>query len=90
MVSSQTIRNSHMNLVDLVEMAAEDGTEGTIQRFKTEKELSAYTMSTERFFPRDHAEEGGLLEKLLRHILNPRDSRPGMKASRKHAKGRRK
>ena len=42
-----------------------------VQVFKTEHELSAYTTSTGKFFPKENAYAGGLLRDLLWHILQP-------------------
>lgn len=41
--------------------------------FESERDLSQYTISTGKFFPRENAYAGGLLRYLLRHILHPRD-----------------
>jgi hypothetical protein len=40
--------------------------------FVSEMQLSEYTKSTGKFFPRDNAYAGGLLRYLLRHIMDPR------------------
>lgn len=61
----QAIRYTYVNLVDLTE-----GRE--VEKFASEVALSGYTISTGRFFPREHADAGGLLKKLFRHIDNPR------------------
>lgn len=60
----QAVRRTHVNLVDLT-------TDEDVQVFDTERELSDYTMATENFFPRKNAHAGGLLRRLLRHIINP-------------------
>ena len=44
-----------------------------VQVFESERDLSKYTISTGKFFPRENAHAGGLLRYLLRHILRPRD-----------------
>jgi len=41
--------------------------------FNTEKDLSEYTQQTEKFFPKEDAEDAGVLRRLRRHILVPRD-----------------
>jgi hypothetical protein len=69
-ISSQIVLKKHVNLVDLVGGFSED-----IQIFKSEKELSRYTMETEKFFPKESAADGGVLRALRRHILAPRESR---------------
>lgn len=66
---SQIIQGLHINLVDLVD-ARNDPTK-KIEHFATEFELSKYTLSTKKIFPRNHVDAGSLLEYLLRHIFNP-------------------
>ena len=75
--SSQAVSRKHVNLVDLVQ-----GSRENIQIFKSEKELSDYTMMTEKFFPKENAVDGGVLRALRRHILDPRECRPRETRSR--------
>ncbi|KAH9173555.1 hypothetical protein EDB89DRAFT_704049 [Lactarius sanguifluus] len=77
----QAVRRKHVNLVDLVRGSKEE-----VQIFKTEKELSEYTMETEKFFPKEDAQDGGVLRALRRHILAPRQ---GTNSSRKNKGPRR-
>ncbi|KAF8470435.1 hypothetical protein DFH94DRAFT_771213 [Russula ochroleuca] len=67
----------HVNLVDLVE-----GTRENIQIFGSEKELSEYTRTTGKFFPKENAADGGVLRALRRHILAPQDSHSTGRISR--------
>ncbi|KAH9066262.1 hypothetical protein EDB87DRAFT_1590010 [Lactarius vividus] len=62
------VLKKHVNLVDLVH-----GPKKKPQIFKTEKELSKYTIETEKFFPKEEAKDGGVLRALRRHILAPRE-----------------
>ncbi|KAF5318803.1 hypothetical protein D9619_011059 [Psilocybe cf. subviscida] len=64
----ELVTNTHVNLVDLVHVHA---TEGTVEKFSDVYKLSAYTIQTKKYFPRDNAHAGNLLKFLLRHILNP-------------------
>ncbi|KAG1882486.1 hypothetical protein F4604DRAFT_1879511 [Suillus subluteus] len=57
----EAVKATHVNIVDLV--------------FVSEVDLSEYTISTGKFFPRDNAYAGGLLRYLLRRIINPRQER---------------
>ena len=67
----QAVRNTHVNLVDLVDLV---GTQETAQTFPTEVALSEYTRSTENYFPKENAYAGNLLRFLLRRILHPKYS----------------
>src|SRR6266511_1876009 len=53
----QAVRNTHVNLVDLVDLV---GTQETAQTFPTEVALSEYTRSTENYFPKENAYAGNL------------------------------
>jgi hypothetical protein len=70
--SSQAVSTKHVNLVDLVQ-----GSRENISIFESEKGLSEYTKETKKFFPKESAADGGVLRALRRHILVPRESRPG-------------
>ena len=62
-----------MNLVDLV-----DGFENPdrpITKFSSVKQLSEYTISTGKYFPRGNVHAGDLLKYLLRQILCPPSER---------------
>ncbi|KAL1863185.1 hypothetical protein Plec18170_000015 [Paecilomyces lecythidis] len=56
----------YVNLVDLLDSRA-DGT--VVKKFKTLKELRAYTGKTGRYFPRNKAKEEGFIKVLLKHIV---------------------
>ncbi|KAI0040137.1 hypothetical protein FA95DRAFT_1566638 [Auriscalpium vulgare] len=60
------VRATHVNIVDLVESKGKT----SVVKFETEAELSAYTRRTSKFFPRHRVRAGGVLELLLRHILD--------------------
>ena len=60
--------NTHVNLVDLL---SHKSTGERIHKFPSEVALSEYTIRTEKYFPRNDANAGSLLERLLRNILNP-------------------
>jgi len=64
----QLVWDTHVNLVDLVD-TARIGT--PIRLFASLEELTAYTVRTGKFFPKNNAYQGGLLKELLREILNP-------------------
>jgi len=68
MAELQAVLSTHVNLVDLVDAPR---TGQPVPVFKSEFELSDYTIDSEKFFPRANAYAGGLLRLLLRHILNP-------------------
>jgi hypothetical protein len=74
--SSQAVSTKHVNLVDLVQ-----GSRENIRIFESEKELSEYTKETGKFFPKEHAADGGVLRALRRHILEPRESRARQSSS---------
>ncbi|KJA16384.1 hypothetical protein HYPSUDRAFT_147812 [Hypholoma sublateritium FD-334 SS-4] len=62
------ILHTHVNLVDLVD-GFNQGVFVTV--FRTVHELSAYTTSTGKIFPRQNIHAGNLLKYLLRHIMHP-------------------
>ncbi|KJA22723.1 hypothetical protein HYPSUDRAFT_138949 [Hypholoma sublateritium FD-334 SS-4] len=64
----KAVQRTHVNLVDLVDAF---GTNRPIKVFRTERQLSEYTIKTGKYFPRDEIEAGDLLKFLLRHIFNP-------------------
>ncbi|KAG6919875.1 hypothetical protein DXG01_015583 [Tephrocybe rancida] len=64
----EAVEATHVNLVDLVDLP---NSEKPIRLFGSEEELSAYTVATRKFFPRNDVEAGSLLQCLLRHILSP-------------------
>lgn len=68
MVVTQAIARTHVNLIDLVDAR---GKEGRVKRFRSQAELSVYTHTTDKFFPKEDAKAGGLLRKLLRQIGVP-------------------
>ncbi|KAF8951641.1 hypothetical protein BDZ97DRAFT_1884932 [Flammula alnicola] len=64
----QTVMNTHVNLVDLVDVF-ESRRQVTI--FRSVEELSEYTKDTGKYFPKENAYAGDLLKYLLRQILDP-------------------
>ena len=63
---------THVNLVDLV------ANSGEVTIFSNVEELSEYSTSTGKIFPREEAHAGELLTYLLRHIFDPsKDARRG-------------
>ncbi|EDR00479.1 uncharacterized protein LACBIDRAFT_313400 [Laccaria bicolor S238N-H82] len=62
------VERTHVNLVDLTDSF----TSGKrVTRFKSEGDLSEYTIEHARYFPRKNVHAGNLLKHLLRHIHNP-------------------
>ena len=82
--SLQLVTNTHVNLVDLVDA----GGTNVVTRFPSEKALSTYTLATKKIFPRENVHAGGLLEALLRHILNPPDEPKQQGLARKNRRKR--
>jgi len=68
----ELVGRTHVNLVDLV---GHGRTGLPVQTFSTVEELSAHTICTEKYFPREHAKAGGVLRYLLRHIIDPSKNR---------------
>lgn len=66
MNTKQKIKETHVNLVDLVERGR---TGKRVRLFSSLEELRAYTISTGKFFPKEDAYAGGVLKFLLREIL---------------------
>ncbi|KEP50472.1 hypothetical protein V565_079550 [Rhizoctonia solani 123E] len=67
------VKAKYVNIVDLVETPYSGE---PVEHFKSEAELSAYTKRTGKYFPRDNANAGNLLQYLLRRIIVPRQSEP--------------
>jgi len=67
----EAVKATHVNIVDLVDINL---TGKPVTVFASEVDLSQYTISTGKFFPRDNAYAGGLLRYLLRRIINPRQT----------------
>ncbi|CAE6411270.1 unnamed protein product [Rhizoctonia solani] len=65
------VKSKYVNIVDLVETPYSGE---PVEHFKSEAELSAYTKRTGKYFPRDNANAGNLLQYLLRRIIVPRQS----------------
>ncbi|KIJ63548.1 hypothetical protein HYDPIDRAFT_168373 [Hydnomerulius pinastri MD-312] len=83
----QVVRGAHVNLVDLVETAR---TGNRVQQFSSLDELATYTVKTKKFFPKENAYQGGLLQELLREIVKTyRGKRRNGRGKRKRRKGRR-
>ncbi|KAG6919876.1 hypothetical protein DXG01_015584 [Tephrocybe rancida] len=68
----EAVKATHVNLVDLVDLP---NSEEPLQLFKSEKELSKYTLGEDKVFPRNHIAAGSLLRHLLRNIMNPGQKR---------------
>ncbi|KAG1835362.1 hypothetical protein DFJ58DRAFT_670416, partial [Suillus subalutaceus] len=68
----EAVKATHVNIVDLVDT---ETTGEPVTVFVSEVDLSKYTISMGKFFPRDNAYAGGLLRYLLRRIINPRQER---------------
>jgi hypothetical protein len=51
----QAIRNTHVNIVDLIEWGRCGGDQGTVQLLKTKQELKEYTMETQKYFHKVHS-----------------------------------
>ncbi|KAG6981481.1 hypothetical protein FocnCong_v008303 [Fusarium oxysporum f. sp. conglutinans] len=68
----QTMRVTHVNLVDLVESPR---TRQPVEHFKTVQDLSQYSVYEVKIFPKEEAYNGGLLALLLREILGARSGR---------------
>jgi len=69
--SREAVRNTYVNLVDLVDLHYSGE---QLRHFNSELELSEYTKKYGKIFPRENAYAGGLLKYLLRHIVNPSSS----------------
>ncbi|KAB5593125.1 hypothetical protein CTheo_3427 [Ceratobasidium theobromae] len=67
----ELVQATHVNIVDLVDTKL---TGDPVIHFNSERELSIYTKSTRKFFPRDNINAGNLLRFLLRHIFCPTDA----------------
>lgn len=63
----QRVRRIHVNLVDLVDAPR---TGKPVMLFPNLKQLREYTISHEKYFPKEDAHAGGLLRFLLRDIVN--------------------
>ena len=63
----QRVRQTHMNLVDLVNTPR---TGASVKVFPNLKKLQDYTIKYEKYFPKEDAYAGGLLRFLLREILH--------------------
>jgi hypothetical protein len=75
----QAVVKKHVNLVDLVH-----GSKVEVRIFKTEKQLSEYTIATGKFFPKESAKDGGVLRALRRQILNPREDTRSSRKNKSH------
>ena len=77
--SIQVVLKKHVNLIDLVHGPKEE-----VRIFKTEKQLSDYTIETEKYFPREEARDGGVLRALRRQIMLPREDRRSSRRNKSH------
>ncbi|KAF7337321.1 Zinc finger, C2H2-like [Mycena sanguinolenta] len=66
-----TLRQVHVNIVDLIDWAKSDSSVQPPKRFDTQEELAKYTCKTRKFFRLEDAEDT-LLEFLLRRVLPER------------------
>ncbi|KAF5318536.1 hypothetical protein D9619_011053 [Psilocybe cf. subviscida] len=84
----ELISRTHVNLVDLVDAAQNNG---RVRVFPTVQDLSDYTKEKGKIFPRHNIHAGDFLQYLLRHIANPsQDDRRGEEGSRgRPGRGRR-
>ncbi|KIK40425.1 hypothetical protein CY34DRAFT_269467 [Suillus luteus UH-Slu-Lm8-n1] len=64
----ERVWDTHVNLVDLVDSAR---TGKPVKLFASLGELTAHTLNSGKFFPKQNAYQGGLLKELLREIINP-------------------
>ncbi|KAG8738747.1 hypothetical protein FRC10_006511 [Ceratobasidium sp. 414] len=71
------VQSTYVNIVDLVDTPV---TQEPVEHFDGERELSEYTKSTGKYFPKENAYAGGLLKFLLRQIDDPGDGRAHSKA----------
>ncbi|KAJ3491589.1 hypothetical protein NLI96_g586 [Meripilus lineatus] len=85
----ELVSNLHINIVDLIEHGR---LLERVRVFPTVVELSEYTRSTGRIFPRDHELAGGVLRYLLRHIVDPSldDNRRRTTAGKRRTRTKRK
>ncbi|KAF7967139.1 hypothetical protein HWV62_5006 [Athelia sp. TMB] len=72
----EVVKQTHVNIVDLVD----DSSDSDVKIFKSLDDLRAYTIATQKYFPKENAYAGGVLKFLLREILNPREGRGGRKS----------
>lgn len=70
----QIVKNTHVNLVDLVDTRS---TGQSVKVFKSVEALREYTIESGNYFPSENAHAGGVLKFLLRQILNPSPSGRG-------------
>jgi hypothetical protein len=58
--------HTHVNIVDLIDCHR---TKQNVDTFDNVVDLSEYTVDTGKFFPKEHAKAGGVLQRLLREIM---------------------
>ncbi|KAF8079346.1 hypothetical protein FPV67DRAFT_1444489 [Lyophyllum atratum] len=68
----EAVKGTYVNLVDLVDNRKSGR---AVERFESEEALSAYTLRSGNYFPKENAYAGGLLKYLLRNILHPNTQR---------------
>ena len=68
----QIVERTHVNLVDLTDSFTSGR---NVTMFRSEGELSEYTIENDRYFPRKNVHAGNLLKHLLRNIHNPSANR---------------
>ncbi|KAK0614511.1 hypothetical protein B0T14DRAFT_570443 [Immersiella caudata] len=64
------VRNTHVNIVDLIAWGRAGGSESGVTVFKTKDHLRSYTIATEKYFPQNEVKnEKGETNIVLRHLL---------------------
>ncbi|KAI1872842.1 uncharacterized protein JN550_003716 [Neoarthrinium moseri] len=78
------LRKVWVNIHDFLD-AVKQGTR--VHRFKSQHELSQYTLRSRKIYPRNQVEDGSPLRQLLAHIFNPKlqESKVGAKEVREMA-----
>jgi hypothetical protein len=66
---SQAIRGVWVNIYDFLDAMRDEGICGPDHHFKSQRELSAYTLKTGKIFPKRKAKESGPVRDLLAHIF---------------------
>lgn len=68
--TDQRLRNTHVNIVDLIEWGRTGQTDTSVEVFGTEEALVDYTKRKGKYFPQDGVEnDAGEKNVVLRHLL---------------------